>query len=56
MLKVGDKIKFKAVTRWGYKAAWRTINGFDGQRPTVRFSGWSNFIVNLGEIVDIETI
>jgi hypothetical protein len=53
-VKVGDRIKFKAVTRWSGRAVWRNVNGFDlNARPTVRFGGWPDFVVRLNEILEV---
>ena len=55
-IEVGDRIKFKAATRNSYNAVWRKVNGFwaNTLMPTVRFEGWSNFAVRLGEIIEVE--
>ena len=55
-IEIGDRIKFKAATRNSYKAVWRKVNGFWGNTsmPTVRFEGWSNFAVRLGEVLEVE--
>ena len=50
-LAVGDRIQFRAATRWSDKAVWRKVNGFIGDRPTVRFGGWGQFIVRPNEIL-----
>lgn len=51
-MKIGDWIKFKSPTRAGNKSAVRKINGFKGDKPTVKFNGWSNFIILPNEIID----
>ena len=55
-IQIGDSIKFKAVTRNSNKAVWRKVNGFFGYTtmPTVRFEGWSAFVVRLGEVLEVE--
>lgn len=54
-INVGDRIRFKAVTRWGDKPATRKVVGFDSYgRPLVRFGGWDEFIVRRGEILAVE--
>jgi hypothetical protein len=51
-MKIGDRIRFRAVTRWTDKPAVRQIRGFDHHdRPLVRFGGWSDFIVERSEIL-----
>lgn len=50
----GDRIKFKAATRLGFRAAWRTVRGFDNWgRPLVGYAGWSDFIVRPSEILEV---
>lgn len=52
-LNVGDRIKFQAATRWNCSPVWRVVNGFDHLgRPTVKYGGWRDFVVNLVEIQD----
>ncbi len=55
-INVGDRIKFRAVTRDGAKAVWRIVNGhwMDTGQPTVRFNGWGNFVVRFIEITEVE--
>jgi len=55
-LDIGDRIKFRAATRWGDRKVWRKVNGFHGSedKPTVRFGGWPEFVVRHHEIVEIE--
>jgi hypothetical protein len=55
-IEVGDRIKFKAATRNSYNAVWRKVNGFwaDTSMPTVRYEGWSDFAVRLGEVIEVE--
>jgi hypothetical protein len=55
-IQIGDRIKFRAVTRWSGAAVWRMVNGFYGElrRPTVRYGGHPNFIVENHEIIEIE--
>ena len=54
-IKIGDRIKFKAVTRWSNRAVWRNVNGFnlDGSQPTVKF-GYPKFSVRLHEILEVK--
>ena len=52
-IKVGDRIKFKAITRWSSRAVWRKVVAV-GQRVQVRYGGWSHFQVRAYEIVDHE--
>lgn len=54
-IKVGDRLRFKAATRWNCAPVWRKVNGFDWTgRPTVRYGGWSDFTVMPGEILEVE--
>lgn len=54
-LKVGDRIRFLAITRWSDRPALRKVRAIDHQgRPLVRFGGWDNFIVERHEVLDIE--
>lgn len=55
-LDIGDRIQFRAVTRWCDSKVWRKVNGFwgDDDKPTVRFGGCGNFIVHHHEIVTVE--
>jgi hypothetical protein len=49
-IKVGDRIRFHAVTAWSNRAAWRVVTGI---KPlSVRFGGWSNFLVRHYEILE----
>jgi hypothetical protein len=52
-IKKGDRIVFKAATRWGFKKATRIVNGFWDNEPTVRFGGWSDFVVHAHEIKEV---
>ena len=52
-LEVGDRIEFKALTRWAHKKVTRLVTGFYGNAPTVRYGGWSNFVVRHCEISKI---
>jgi hypothetical protein len=61
-MKIGDRITFTVTTRGGRRKATRTINGFygtgPGRRPTVRYSGWSDFVVGVfpGDVIhSVET-
>ena len=54
-IELGDKITFKAITRWSNKQAIRIVNGFDYfGRPTVRYSGCGDFVVRLREISQVD--
>ena len=59
-VKIGDKIKFKAATRWNCGAVWRKVNGFRQIgpyfRPTVRYGGWPNFTVRSEEILEVKSV
>lgn len=54
-IKVGDRITFKALTRWSHKKATRKVNGFLGNEgePTVRYGGCPEFIVHHREIIEV---
>ncbi len=54
-IEVGDRITFCAVTRYSNKTVIRKVNGFFGmaRRPTVRFHGWNDFVVEAHEITQI---
>lgn len=53
-VQVGDSIKFKAMTRDSYKTATRKVNGFwSNGCPTVRYQGWSDFVVARHEIISL---
>ena len=54
-LKIGDRIKFLAPTRNNSRVAWRKINGFFDERPTVRFEGCGDFIVRRHEIIEVQS-
>ena len=51
--KQGQKITFKSPTRNGNVKAIRVINGTFNGLPTVRFNGWSNFVIRQKEIIEI---
>lgn len=53
-IEVGDRIKFRAVTRWSSRAVWRKVNGFYQGRVTVRYGGWAGFVVRGHEILEVE--
>lgn len=53
-IKIGDRIRFRAVTRWSDKPATRKVVDIDQEgRPLVRFGGWSNFIVERNEVLEV---
>ena len=52
--KIGQKITFRSLTRDGNFKAQRIINGDFRGLPTVRFNGWSNFVIKEREIIEIE--
>lgn len=55
-IKIGDQIKFRAVTRWSNKAVWRKVTGFGPNgAPAVRYGGYSEFYVRPAEITAHET-
>lgn len=50
-INVGDRITFRAATRWSGASVTRVVRGFDAfGRPLVRYGGWSDFVVRLDEI------
>ena len=51
--KQGQIITFKSPTRSGNVKAIRVINGTFNGLPTVRFNGWSNFVIRQKEIIEI---
>ena len=55
-VEIGDRIRFRAATRWSGAAVWRVVNGFwaSTENPTVRYGGWSNFAVKRSEIIEVE--
>lgn len=53
--KIGDTIIFKACTRYSFKKATRIVNGFMYGNPTVRYAGYSDFMVKPSEIIQIIT-
>lgn len=55
-IKIGDRIKFKAATRWSHEAVWRKVNGLFPATGavTVRYGGWADFIVRPWEIIEID--
>ena len=55
-IEIGDRIKFRAATRWNCGIVWRKVNGFwlGGPLPTVRYGGWPEFAVRLDEIIEVE--
>ncbi len=60
-IEIGDRITFKAVTRNSHRKATRAVNGAypfyfpqDGPfLPTVRYEGWSDFVVKESEIIEV---
>jgi len=54
-INIGDRIKFRAVTRWSAAAERRVVNGsMSSGSPTVRYGGHPEFIVRLHEIIEVE--
>jgi hypothetical protein len=53
--KIGQKITFKSPTRWGNSKATRIINGTFKGLPTVRYGGWSAFVINANEIIEYKS-
>ena len=63
-IKVGDRIKFKAITRWSSRAVWRKVVSVKRwpampggwrkgeSRVRVRYGGWPDFLVEDREIID----
>ena len=51
-IQIGDRITFRAATRWSDKPATRVVNGFIAGNPTVRYGGWAQFIVRVDEILE----
>lgn len=52
--KIGDRIRFRAVTRWGDKPATRTVRALSATGlPLVRFAGWVDFKVHPHEILEV---
>lgn len=49
-IKIGDRITFRAATRWSDRKATRVVNGFFCGNPTVRYGGSPNFVIRLEEI------
>lgn len=55
-LKFGDMIQFESSTkRNGNQTVWRMVTGWYGSKPTVRFYGQTKLVVELNEILAIET-
>lgn len=54
-IEVGDRITFKACTRYSNNKVTRKVNGFWGSTdsPTVRYEGWSDFAVKPSEIIEV---
>lgn len=53
-IKVGTKIEFKAFTIWSSRKEIRIVNGFTRNGlPTIRFGGWSKFVLKEKEIIRI---
>lgn len=52
-IEVGDRITFRSVTRHSDKPVTRVVNGFFDGKPTVRFHGWSEFIVHRHEVIEV---
>lgn len=52
-IKVGDRVQFRAVTRWSSRTVWRKVTGVN-PCIQVRYGGWSHFHVRNWEIKDHE--
>lgn len=52
---IGDRIRVRIATRSGWLTGWRVVNGFEGNRPTIRAHGWTRFVVRPCEIEDWKT-
>lgn len=50
---IGDRIVFKACTRYSFNKATRVVNGYYNGRPTVRYAGYAEFVVDAGEIIKV---
>lgn len=50
----GDRIRFRAATRWSEAAVWRKVVGMDGDSPLVRFGGYSEFLVHPHEVIEVQ--
>ncbi len=56
ILKFGDMIQFESFTkRHGNQTVWRMVTGWKESKPTVRFYGQCKFVVQLDEILAIQT-
>lgn len=54
-LEIGDRITFCSATRWSTAKVTRKVNGFSGDgSPTVRYGGWSDFVVRPHEITAVQ--
>lgn len=53
VVRVGDRIRFRAVTRFGADSAVRVVKGFHGNHPLVRFNGWDSFVVSPDEVSSV---
>lgn len=50
----GDRITFKAATRYSFQKATRVVKGFDHLgRPLVQYNGYTDFIVCWPEVIKI---
>lgn len=53
-INVGDRIQFKAICMYGAEKATRKVVGFYANGfPCVRYAGWSRFVVNPNEIIEV---
>lgn len=52
-INIGDRIRFRAATRHDYKTAERIVVGFWAGQPKVRYHGWSDFVVQDNEIIEV---
>ena len=51
---IGDRIKFRAVTRWSNQTLVRVVNGYwSNGFPTVRAHGCADFVVKPKEILEV---
>lgn len=53
IIRIGDRIRFRAATLWTSSRATRVVNGFHQGCPTVRFGNWDNFVVLLSEVEEV---
>jgi hypothetical protein len=55
-IEIGDRITFKSNTRHGSPTLTRVVKGFwgeDGDQPSVRAHGWTDFMVYSHEVISV---